>query len=180
MSEPPEEESPASETRSDLVSTQALEQEVERLQQRIDELEGGNKPTRSSALWTSVLTFLTLFFLWFLYGVFMVYITPRLIGIYRYWNFWPNPDAGTGPDGYHLPAFSEFFRTISVFEYDHWFISPLHWFISFLVLVATSWFMGFKRFYLSQNICRNIDRISLCLYTGLIICWFITCYLPFQ
>ena len=57
MSAPPEEESPASEASSDLESTQALEQEVEWLQQRIDELEGGNKPTRSSALYTSVLTF---------------------------------------------------------------------------------------------------------------------------
>jgi len=38
MSESPEEESPASETRSDLESTQVLQQEVERLQQRIDEL----------------------------------------------------------------------------------------------------------------------------------------------
>ena len=172
------EEFPASEASSDLESTPALEQEIERLQQRIDELEGDNKPTRSSALCTSVLTFSTLFFLWFLYGVFMVYITPRLIGIYRYWNFWPNPDAGTGPDGYHLPAFSEFFRTIVHFPKDNF--SPLHWFISFLVLAAMSWCMGFKRFYLSQNTCRNIDRISLCLYTGLIICWFITCYLPFQ
>ena len=173
------EDSPSPETSSDLESTRALEQEVERLQQRIDELEGENKPTRSSALCTSVLTFLALFFLGSLFYVYNVYVTPKLTQIYLDFNLWPNPDAGTGPDGYRLPAISEFFRTIVHFTKDNF--SPLLWFILlFLVLAAMSWFMGFKRFYLSQNTCRNIDRISLCLYTGLIICWFIASYLPFQ
>ena len=67
------EDSPSPETSSDSESTLALGQEVERLQQRIDELEGGNKPSRSSALWTSVFTFLTLFFLWSLFQISMVY-----------------------------------------------------------------------------------------------------------
>ena len=178
MPESPEEESPVSEASSDLESTRALEQEVERLQQRIDELEGENKPTRSSALCTSVLTFLALFFLGSLFYVYNVYVTPKLTRIYLVFNLWPNPDAGTGPDGYRLPAISEFFRTIVHFPKDNF--SPLHWFISFLVLAAMSWCMGFKRFYLSQNTCRNIDRIFLCLWTGTIICWFIASYLPFQ
>tara|TARA_Y100000815_G_C13015479_1_gene377203 strand:+ start:26 stop:550 length:525 start_codon:yes stop_codon:yes gene_type:complete len=172
------EDSPSPETSLDLKSTQVLQQEVERLQQRIDELEGENKPTRSSAFWTGVFTFLALFFLGSLYGVFMVFVMPKTRMIYLNLNLWPNPDAGTGPDGYRLPAISEFFRTIVHFPKDNF--SPLHWFISFLVLAAMSWCMGFKRFYLSQNTCRNIDRISLCLYTGLIICWFIASYLPFQ
>ena len=178
MSESPEEESTSPETSSDSESTLALGQEVERLQQRIDELEGGNKPTRSSALCTSVLTFLALFFLGSLFYVYNVYVTPKLTQIYLDFNLWPNPDAGTGPDGYPRPAFSEFFYTIIHFSRVNF--SPLHWFISFLVLAAISWCMGFKRFYLSQNTCRNIDRISLCLYTGSIICWFIASYLPFQ
>ena len=55
MTESPEEESPASETSPDLESTQALEQEIGRLQQRIDELEGGNKPSKSSAIRTCAL-----------------------------------------------------------------------------------------------------------------------------
>ena len=177
MSESPEEKSPGPETRSDLESTQALEQEIGRLQQRIDDLEGENKPSKPSALCTSVLTFLALFFLGSLFYVYNVYVTPKLTRIYLVFNLWPNP-AGTGPDGYRLPAISEFFRTIVHFPKDNF--SPLHWFISFLVLAAMSWCMGFKRFYLSQNTCRNIDRIFLCLYTGTIICWFIASYLPFQ
>ena len=170
------EDSPSPETSLDSESIQMLQQEVERLQQRIDELEGG-KPSRSSALCTSVLTFLTLLFLGFLFWVYNAYVTPKMVTIYTNFNLWPNPDAGTGPDGYHLPAISEFFRAIVHFSHE---ISPLHWFISFLVLAAISWCMGFKRFYLSQNTCRNIDRISLCFYTGTIICWFIASYLPFQ
>ena len=172
------EDSPSPETSLASESIQMLQQEIERLQQRIDELEGKNKPTRSSALWTGVFTFLALFFLGSLFYVHNVYVTPKLTRIYLVFNLWPNPDAGTGPDGYRLPAISEFFRTIVHFPKDNF--SPLHWFISFLVLAAISWCMGFKRFYLSQNTCRNIDRISLCLYTGLIICWFIASYLPFQ
>ena len=170
MPKSPEEESPVSEASSDLESTRALEQEVERLRQRIDELEGENKPTRSSALCTSVLTFLALLFLWALFYVCNVYVMPKFIHVYKSLNLWPG--------GYHLPAISEFFKTIVHFSKDNF--SPLHWFITFLVLAAISWCMGFKRFYLSQNTCRNIDRISLCLYTGLIICWFIASYLPFQ
>ena len=170
MSESPQGKSPASDASSDLESTRPLEQEVERLQQRIDALEGENKPTRSSALWTGVFTFLTLLFLWTLFQISMVYCVPKFRTVYKGLNLWP--------DGYRLPAISEFFRTIVHFPKDNF--SPLHWFISFLVLAAMSWCMGFKRFYLSQNTCRNIDRISLCLYTGLIICWFIASYLPFQ
>ena len=173
------EDSPSPETSLDLKSTQVLQQEVERLQQRIDELEGENKPTRSSDFWTGVFTFLALSFLGSLFWVFMIYVMPKTRMIYLNFNLWPNPDAETGSDGCRLPAISEFFRTIVHFSKDNF--SPLLWFISlFLVLAAMSWFMGFKRFYLSQNTCRNIDRISLCLYTGLIICWFIACYLPFQ
>ena len=55
MPESPEEESPASEASSDSESTQALQQEVERLQQRVDEMEGGNKPSKSSAIRTCAL-----------------------------------------------------------------------------------------------------------------------------
>ena len=174
MSESLEEETPASETSPDLESTQALQQEVERLQQRIDELEGENKPTRSSALWVSVFTFLTLFFLLSLFQISMVYVITKFVLVYKGSNLWPNPDwTGTGPAGYRLPAFTEFFWTFKRFPL-------LHLFISLPVLVALPWFMGFKRFYLSRNTCRNIDRTSLCLYTGLIICWFIATYLPFQ
>ena len=88
MTESPEEESPASETSTDLESTQALEQEIGRLQQRIDDLEGENKPTRSSALCTSVLTFLALFFLGSLFYVYNVYVTPKLTRIYLVFNLY--------------------------------------------------------------------------------------------
>ena len=79
MPESLEEESPASEARSDLESTQVLEQEVERLQQRIDELEGGNKPSKSSAIRTCALVSVFLLVTCFSIHSAMAYLMPNAL-----------------------------------------------------------------------------------------------------
>ena len=160
MSESPEEESSASETRSDLESTQVLEQEVERLQQRIDELEGGNKPSKSSAIRTCALVSVFLLVTCFSIHSAMASLMPNALFADSYTSI---PVAKKALKELEVAIDFSIERNSAFFIKNPIIILP--------VCLALGWFMGFKQFYFSGKICRSINRLSKVLFVIFLYSW---------
>ena len=160
MSAPPEEESPASEASSDLESTQALEQEVERLQQRIDELEGGNKPSKSSAIRTCAIVSVFLLVTCFTIYVAMASLMPNAFIADSYTSI---PKAKKALKELEVAIDFPTERNSAFFIKNPLIILP--------ACLALGWFMGFKQFYFSRKICRSIDRLSKVLFAIFLYLW---------
>ena len=160
MSAPPEEESPASEASSDLESTQVLQQEVERLQQRIDELEGGNKPSKSSAIRTCALVSVFLLVTCFTIHSAMASLKPNAHFADSYTSM---PKAKKALKELELGLDFSIARTSAFFIKNPIIILP--------ACLVLGWFMGFKQFYFSGKICRSIDRLSVVLFVIFLNFW---------
>ena len=160
MSESPEEESSAPETRSDLESTQVLEQEVERLQQRIDELEGGNKPSKSSAIRTCALVSVFLLVTCFTIHSAMASLMPNAHFADSYTSM---PKAKKALKELELGLDFSIEKSSAFFIKNPIIILP--------ACLVLGWFMGFKQFYFSGKICRSIDRLSVVLFVIFLNFW---------
>ena len=148
------------ETRSDLESTQVLEQEVERLQQRIDELEGENKPSKSSAIRTCVRVSVFLLVTCFSIHSAMASLMPNALSADSYTSL-PKAKKARKELGVAIDFSIE--RSSAFFIKNPIIILP--------VCLALGWFMGFKRFYFSRKICRSIDRLSKVLFVIFLYSW---------
>ena len=154
------EDSPSPETSSDSESTLALGQEVERLQQRIDELEGGNKPSKSSAIRTCVLVSVFLLVTCFSIHSAMASLMPNALSADSYTSI---PAAKKALKELEVTIDFSIERNSAFFIKNPIIILP--------ACLALGWFMGFKQFYFSRKICRSIDRLSKVLFVIFLYSW---------
>ena len=144
----------------DLGEREALEQQVEQLQQRVDELEGENKPSKSSAIRTCVLISIFLLVTCFSIHSAMASLMPNAHFADSYTSMPKVKKALKELEarvGFSIERSSVFFIK-----------NPL---VILPACLALGWFMGFKRFYFSRKICRSIDRLSVVLVVILLNFW---------
>ena len=154
------EDSPSPETSLDLESTQVLQKEVERLQQRIDELEGENKPSKSSAIRTSALVSVFLLVTCFSIHSAMASLMPNALFADSYTSI---PVAKKALKELEVAIDFSIERNCAFFIKNPIIILP--------ACLALGWFMGFKQFYFSRKICRSIDRLSKVLFAIFLYSW---------
>ena len=154
------EDSPSPETSLYLKSTQVLQPEVARLQQRIDELEGENKPSKSSAIRTCVLVSVFLLVTCFSIHSAMASLMPNALFADSYTSI---PVAKKALKELEVAIDFSIERNSAFFIKNPIIILP--------VCLALGWFMGFKRFYFSRKICRAIDRLSGVLFAIFLHSW---------
>ena len=159
-SETPEESSSGAQVGKDLDEREALEQQVEQLQQRVDELEGGNKPSKSSAIRTCVLISIFLLVTCFSIHSAMASLMPNALSADSYTSL-PKAKKARKELGVAIDFSIE--RSSAFFIKNPIIILP--------VCLALGWFMGFKRFYFSRKICRSIDRLSKVLFAIFLYLW---------
>ena len=144
----------------DLGERAALEQQVEQLQQRVDELEGGNKPSKSSAIRTCVLISIFLLVTCFSIHSAMASLMPNALSADSYTSL-PKAKKARKELGVAIDFSIE--RSSAFFIKNPILILP--------VCLALGWFMGFKRFYFSRKFCRSIDRLSKVLFAIFLYLW---------
>ena len=154
--ETPEESSSGVQAGNDLGEREALEQ----LQQRVDELEGGNKPSKSSAIRTCVLISIFLLVTCFTIHSAMAYLMPNALFADSYTSI---PAAKKALKDLEVTIDFSIERNSAFFIKNPIIILP--------VCLALGWFMGFKQFYFSGKICRSIDRLSKVLFVIFLYSW---------
>ena len=158
--ETPEESSSGAQAGKDLGEREALEQQVEKLQQRVDELEGENKPSKSSAIRTSALVSVFLLVTCFtIYGA-MASLMPNAFIADSYTSI---PKAKKALKALEVAIDFPTERNSAFFIKNPLIILP--------ACLALGWFMGFKQFYFSRKICRSIDRLSKVLFAIFLYLW---------
>ena len=159
MSEAPEEEFPSSEASPDLASNEALQQQLNELQQSVKKLEAELKPPTTLCVIYSIVWFLVLV----AFPIFlMTYAVPNIMPIWE-------------GMGITLPGFTQLFLKISatILKFSV-IILPL-W---LLLCLAFAYFIGFKECFISRPLCMIIDVLSILFYGGLLLGVFITMFLP--
>ena len=155
-----EESSSGAQDGKDLGERAALEQQVEQLQQRVDELEGENKPSKSSAIRTCVLISIFLLVTCFSIHSAMAYLMPNALFADSYTSI---PAAKKARKELGVAIDFSIERSSAFFIKNPIIILP--------VCLALGWFMGFKQFYFSRKICRSIDRLSKVLFAIFLYLW---------
>ena len=158
--ETPEESSSGAQAGKDLGEREALEQQVEKLQQRVDELEGENKPSKSSAIRTCVLISIFLLVTCFSIHSAMASLMPNAHFADSYTSM---PKAKKALKELELGLDFSIARTSAFFIKNPIIILP--------ACLVLGWFMGFKQFYFSGKICRSIDRLSKVLFVIFLYSW---------
>ena len=158
--ETPEESSSDAQAGKDLGERAALEQQVEQLQQRVDELEGENKPSKSSAIRTCVLISAFLLVTCFSIHSAMASLMPNALSADSYTSL-PKAKKARKELGVAIDFSIE--RSSAFFIKNPIIILP--------ACLALGWFMGFKQFYFSRKICRSIDRLSKVLFVIFLYSW---------
>ena len=159
-SETPEESSSGVQAGKDLGERAALEQQVEQLQQRVDELEGENKPSKSSAIRTCALVSVFLLVTCFTIHSAMASLMPNAHFADSYTSM---PKAKKALKELEVAIDFSIERSSAFFIKNPIIILP--------VCLALGWFMGFKQFYFSGKICRSIDRLSVVLFVIFLNFW---------
>ena len=158
--ESPEGSSSEAQAGKDLGEREALEQQVEQLQQRVDELEGENKPSKSSAIRTCVLISIFLLVTCFSIHSAMASLMPNALSADSYTSL-PKAKKARKELGVAIDFSIE--RSSAFFIKNPIIILP--------ACLALGWFMGFKQFYFSRKICRSIDRLSKVLFVIFLYSW---------
>ena len=158
--ESPEGSSSEAQVGKDLGEREALEQQVEQLQQRVDELEGGNKPSKSSAIRTCVRISIFLLVTCFSIHSAMASLMPNALSADSYTSL-PKAKKARKELGVAIDFSIE--RSSAFFIKNPIIILP--------ACLALGWFMGFKQFYFSRKICRSIDRLSVVLFVIFLNSW---------
>ena len=157
---PPEGSSSGAHAGKDLGEREALGQQVEKLQQRVDELEGENKPSKSSAIRTCVLISIFLLVTCFSIHSAMASLMPNAHFGDSYTSM---PKARKALKELELGLDFSIERSSAFFIKNPIIILP--------ACLALGWFMGFKQFYFSRKICRSIDRLSKVLFAIFLYLW---------
>ena len=144
----------------DLGEREALEQQVEQLQQRVDELEGENKPSKSSAIRTCVLISAFLLVTCFSIHSAMASLMPNALSADSYTSL---PKAKKARKELEVAIDFSIERNCAFFIKNPIIILP--------ACLALGWFMGFKQFYFSGKICRSIDQLSKVLFAIFLSSW---------
>ena len=155
-----EESSSGAQAGKDLGEREALEQQVEQLQQRVDELEGENKPSKSSAIRTCVLISVFLLVTCFSIHSAMASLMPNALSADSYTSL---PKAKKALKELEVAIDFPTERNSAFFIKNPLIILP--------ACLALGWFMGFKQFYFSRKICRSIDRLSKVLFVIFLYSW---------
>ena len=155
-----EESSSGDQDGKDLGEREVLEQQVEQLQQRVDELEGENKPSKSSAIRTCVLISIFLLVTCFSIHSAMASLMPNALSADSYTSL-PKAKKARKELGVAIDFSIE--RSSAFFIKNPIIILP--------ACLALGWFMGFKQFYFSRKICRSIDRLSKVLFVIFLYSW---------
>ena len=158
--ESPEGSSSEAQVGKDLGERAALEQQVEQLQQRFDELEGENKPSKSSGIRTSTLVSVFLLVTCFSIHSAMASLMPNALSADSYTSL-PKAKKARKELGVAIDFSIE--RSSAFFIKNPIIILP--------ACLALGWFMGFKQFYFSGKICRSIDRLSKVLIVIFLYSW---------
>ncbi len=158
--ESPEGSSSEAQAGKDLGEREALEQQVEQLQQRVDELEGENKPSKSSPIRTCALASVFLLVTCFSIHSAMASLMPNALFADSYTSI---PAAKKARKELGVAIDFSIERSSAFFIKNPIIILP--------VCLALGWFMGFKRFYFSRKICRSIDRLSKVLFAIFLYLW---------
>ena len=158
--EPPEGSSSGAQAGKDLGEREALEQQVEQLQQRVEKLEGENKPSKSSAIRTCVRVSVFLLVTCFSIHSAMAYLMPNALFADSYTSI---PAAKKALKEVQVAIDFSIERNCAFFIKNPIIILP--------VCLALGWFMGFKQFYFSGKICRLIDRLSVVLFVIFLNFW---------
>ena len=155
-----EESSSGAQDGKDLGEREALEQQVEQLQQRIDELEGESKPSKSSAIRTCALVSVFLLVTCFTIHSAMASLMPNALSADSYTSL-PKAKKARKELGVAIDFSIE--RNSAFFIKNPIIILP--------ACLVLGWFMGFKQFYFSGKICRSIDRLSVVLFVIFLNFW---------
>jgi type II secretory pathway component PulF len=159
MSEAPEEEFPSSEASPDLASNEALQQQLNELQQSVKKLEAELKPPTTLCVIYSIVWFLVLV----AFPIFLMrYAVPNMMTIWE-------------GMGITLPGFTQLFLKISATIVKFSIIILPLWLLLCLVF---AYFIGFKERFISRPLCMIIDVLSILLYGGLLLGVFIAMFLP--
>jgi type II secretory pathway component PulF len=159
MSEAPEEEFPSSEASPDLASNEALQQQLNELQQSVKKLEAELKPPTTLCVIYSIVWFLVLV----AFPIFLMrYAVPNMMTIWE-------------GMGITLPGFTQLFLKISATILKFSIIILPLWLLLCLVF---AYFIGFKERFISRPLCMIIDVLSILLYGGLLLGVFIAMFLP--
>ena len=154
--ETPEESSSGVQAGNDLGEREALEQ----LQQRVDELEGENKPSKPSAIRTCVLVSVFLLVTCFSIHSAMASLMPNALFADSYTSI---PAAKKARKELGVAIDFSIERSSAFFIKNPIIILP--------ACLVLGWFMGFKQFYFSGKICRSIDRLSKVLFVIFLYSW---------
>jgi type II secretory pathway component PulF len=159
MSEAPEEEFPSSEASPDLASNEALQQQLNELQQSVKKLEAELKPPTTLCVIYSIVWFLVLV----AFPIFLMrYAVPNMMTIWE-------------GMGITLPGFTQLFLKISATIVKFSIIILPLWLLLCLVF---AYFIGFKERFISRPLCMIIDVLSILLYGDLLLGVFIAMFLP--
>ena len=155
-----EESSSGDQDGKDLGEREVLEQQVEQLQQRVDEMEGENKPSKSSAIRTCALVSVFLLVTCFSIHSAMAFLMPNALFADSYTSI---PAAKKALKELEVAIDFSIERNCAFFIKNPIIILP--------ACLALGWFMGFKQFYFSGKICRSIDRLSKVLFVIFLYSW---------
>ena len=155
-----EESSSGDQDGKDLGEREVLEQQVEQLQQRVDEMEGENKPSKSSAIRTCALVSVFLLVTCFSIHSAMASLMPNALFADSYTSI---PVAKKALKELEVAIDFSIERNCAFFIKNPIIILP--------ACLALGWFMGFKQFYFSGKICRSIDRLSKVLFAIFLSLW---------